>query len=495
MNSSLPEQLLSQLSERVAEDMGLHFPRERWRELEAGVHGVARELGMADPVACMHRLIAAPLNRNQIELLAAELTIGETYFFREPRSFAILGEEILPELIHNRRKHGRRLRIWSAGCCTGEEPYSIAILLERILPDLRDWQITLLATDVNARFLRKAEEGVFGEWSFRDAPPWLKSTYFHPLAGKRFAILPRLRRMVTFTYLNLAEDAYPSLSSDTNAMDLILCRNVLMYFPQERAATVVSKFHRALVESGWLAVGAADGSSQLLADYTARVFDGAVLYRKRPEVPEPATRDKFESRPWYAEPSIELEAAVKLVEMPAVAEQNIEPTTAQTSPYQEALEHFEMGCHREAAQQLDAWLLREAPTAQATALRARICANLGELAEARRWAELAIGLDRISAPLHYLLALILQEQGVTGEARAALKRALYLEPDFVLAHFSLGNLARRQGNVLESCRHFSNALDLLRDYQDDAVLPHAEGMAVSCLRQSIQSLLPSAASA
>src|SRR6266568_5366619 len=250
MTRGLSDQLLSQLSECVTSQLGLHFPRARWRDLEIGIRSSSRDFGTPDAESCARWLLSAPLTKNQIEILASELTVGETYFFREPRSFAILGERILPELLRVRQGAERRLRIWSAGCCTGEEPYSIAISLDRTLPDPSRWHVVILATDINPRFLQKAAEGIFSDWSFRDAPPWLKETYFKQAGPDRFEILPRIKQMVTFAYLNLAEDVYPSLSNGTNAMDLIFCRNVLMYFSPERAARVVYGLRRALIDSG-----------------------------------------------------------------------------------------------------------------------------------------------------------------------------------------------------------------------------------------------------
>ncbi|HWB61263.1 MAG TPA: CheR family methyltransferase, partial [Chthoniobacteraceae bacterium] len=132
----LSDELLSRLSEFVAARMGLDFPRERWRDLERGIRSAALAEGGRWSVAEYATwILAAPLTRSQVETLASEFTVGETYFFREYRSFEVLSETVLPELIARRRETGHRLRIWSAGCCTGEEAYSIAILLDRNFPE------------------------------------------------------------------------------------------------------------------------------------------------------------------------------------------------------------------------------------------------------------------------------------------------------------------------------------------------------------------------
>jgi chemotaxis protein methyltransferase CheR len=205
--------------------------------------------------------------------------VGETYFFRDKQSFDAIEQHVLPALLRARETGERRLRIWSAGCCTGEEPYSIAMLLDRLLPSAETWHITLLATDINPAFLRKAAEGEYGEWSFRSTPDWIRDRYFHPRRGGRFKLDDQIRKRVTFSYLNLADDAYPSLTSNTNAMDIIFCRNVLMYFDAKHARTVVENLRRALVDGGWLIVSPAETSSALFSSFTTVEFEGAILYR------------------------------------------------------------------------------------------------------------------------------------------------------------------------------------------------------------------------
>jgi chemotaxis protein methyltransferase CheR len=504
MEQRLSESLLSRLSGFVATQLGLHFPQERWCDLERGVRSVAREFGVADVYNCAARLLSAPLTRAEIEILARELTVGETYFFRENRSFEILGEQILPELIRARQGGERSLRIWSAGCCTGEEPYSIAILLDRLLPVPSQWHVTVLATDVNPRFRQKAAEGIFGEWSFRDPPPWLKENYFKAIRAHRFEIVPRIKKMVTFAYLNLAEDSYPSPSNKTNAMDLIFCRNVLMYFTTEQAQKVIRRFHRSLVEGGKLIVSPTETSAQLFSPFASIHFDGAILYGKESKRP-PASATLFRGEAATAgpdeEPGVPVwpsrpdglsvpdpQPSVFAVSFAEIAPQPAgEAQTIRAKPiiHDEALALFERGDYVEAARKLE---MKEA-TPESSALLARICANLGQLAEALEWIEKAIATDKLDAGLHYLRAIILQEQGVAEESVASFKRALYVDPDLVLAHHALGNLALRQERLKDAARHFANTLVLLTRYDADDVLPHSDGLAAGRLREIVQSAM------
>jgi chemotaxis protein methyltransferase CheR len=491
MTSGLSDAWLSGLSNVIAEQTGLHFPPERWPDLERGIRSAALKFGYPDAESFARWLLSAPLTRKGIDILAGELTIGETYFFRENRCFDILAEQILPEMARARRGAERRLRIWSAGCCTGEEPYSIAILLDRIVPDFGRWNVTILGTDVNSHFLQKALAGVYSDWSFRGTPGWLKENYFKQVDERYFEIVPRIKEKVAFSYLNLAEDVYPSLANNTNAMDLIFCRNVLMYFTPERIKRVILNFHRSLVDAGWLFVSPAEVSTELFSSFCPVHFQGAILYQKgegrppRTAFPYPAeAASREEAVAVSTEPVFDfIPASPVPAPSPDVPVEHAKPTL-----YEEALALFEQGDYLEAEEKLKAGPALPG-TAESWALLARICANLGELAEARSWVEKALGADKLNAGLHYLRSVILQEQGAHEERIAALKRALYLDPNFVLAHFALGNFALQQRNFKEAGKHFANVLGLLADYQPDAVLPQSDGLVAGRLKEMVESAM------
>ena len=463
MQRTLPDSLLPSLSEFIAVRTGLHFPPERWGDLERGIAAAAPDLNFPDGETCARWLLSAPLTRrmnarNVDEVLASHLSIGETYFFREKRSLEILVEQVPPQLMQARR-YERRLRIWSAGCSTGEEAYTIAMLLDGLIPDIKAWNITLLATDFNPEFLRKAAQGIYGEWSFRDAPSWLRGRYFTGKGDGRFEILPRIRKRVTFSYLNFADDVYPSLSNNTGAMDIIFCRNVLMYFTAQRAKQVVGNFHRALVDGGWLVVSPAEASNTLFSSFAPVEFPGAVLYRKTANaVPQPLNV---------------VYPATPLLEVAEVS--SPQPPAAPAEPSAVKLP----GAQVQAGE-------RGLPSRMA-----RDCANQGRLDEALEWCRQAISADKLNPAHHYLLATILQEQGQHDDAIQSLMRALYLDPDFVLAHFALGNLHQSQGRYRQAQRHFENTLLLLRQHPPDETLPEADGLTAGRLAEIVTALLES----
>jgi chemotaxis protein methyltransferase CheR len=490
MSHSLSDTLLPQLSEAIAAQMGLYFPKERWRDLERGMRSAARELGFHNIESCAQWMVSSPLTKSQLEVLASYLTVGETYFFRERRGFAVLEEHILPALIHARRATDKRLRLWSAGCCTGEEPYSLAILLSRVIPDWQDWHITILATDINANFLQKAASGVYGAWSFRDAPPEIRERYFRRTQEGRFEIFPELKKMVTFSSLNLAEDTYPSLLNNTNAMDVIFCRNVLMYFAPEQAKRCIQKLYHSLVDGGWLLVSPTEVSPLLFSPFVPVNFSGVTLYRKT-RVGETESGRSGETKIGSEE-----RWETKFPDSPiprfphsvfAGAEEHPQGEELQPTPPVDAEALYEQGRYAEAVEKLVGWLVQDQDDVKAMTLLARAYANQGKLAEALGWCDRAIATDKLNVRFHYLRATILQEQGALAEATRSLKGALYLDPDFALAHFALGSLAQRQGKLRESQKHFENALALLRACPQEEIVPESEGMTAGRLIEVIVS--------
>jgi chemotaxis protein methyltransferase CheR len=499
MTKALSPIRLAQLSNALSARLGLYFPPERWRDLERALTAVAADLSCPDAAACIDQLVASPPSREQTEILARHLTVGETYFFREPQSFAALQERILPDLIRVRRGRDQRLRLWSAGCATGEEAYSLAIILTTLLPDVADWNITILATDINPRALQTAAEGVYTAWSFRATATSSQKRYFIKKDDGRFAIAPNIRQLVTFAYHNLAEDNCPSLWNNTNAMDVILCRNVLMYFAPELVTGVLRKLYQALIDGGWLIVSPTEAALVSAADFVAVNLPGAVVYRKE------STRQVDVQRPaalpvetgladattlWRPALGAVAESAGEPPRPPgpavvAVAEPSAAPSPPMPLVGAEALYH--QGRYAEAAAGLTELVLRGQAPAAARGLLVRAYANQGKLADALACCDQALAIDPLNVKLQYLRATVLQEQGATAEAMRTLRRTLYLEPRFVLAHFALGNLALRANRSQEAAKHFAHALALADQYRPDDLLPESEGLTAGRLTEIIRS--------
>ena len=434
-------------------------------------------------------LSSEPPTRNQIEILASYLTIGETYFFREKQTFEILEERILGDLIKTRRQNERRLRIWSAGCCTGEEPYSIAILLSKMLPDLKDWNISILATDINPRFLHKASEGVYSKWSFRDCPQGVKERYFRKVKEDHFEILPHIKKMVAFSYLNLVEDSYPSLSNCTNAMDVIFCRNVLMYFAPQQIDLTAGRFYRALLDGGCLIVSPVETALLNHSPFLTVRFQDSTFYKKdllkAKKDPRAAKNIEIESLPCPPPTKTAKQRRPEKLSRPTRQAELKKAEEAERTPYEEAAVLYRSGLYLEAEDSLRKLISNGGKNQESCVLFVRALANQGKLEEALRWCEEAVSADKCNPHLHYLLATILEEQKKGDEARVSLKKALYLDRNFVLAHFALANLSLRAGKTADARKHFGNVTEILSGYKPDDVIPESEGITAGRLAEII----------
>jgi chemotaxis protein methyltransferase CheR len=446
MIAALDRTLLGEVSSFIAERMGLHFPEERWPDLARGLKAAVQELGFEHPDACVRWLKDRELTPRLIETLASHLTVGETYFLRDPASFETLKREILPPLVARRSEAGRTLRLWSAGCCTGEEAYSLAITCARTLPDLRTWNVSILATDINPKFLAKATAGVYSEWSFRGAPGWLREQFFSPAPDKRLAIDSAVKNLVYFDYLNLAEDVYPSLHNHTNSMDVIFCRSVLMYFTPDHQRRVVAGLLGCLVDGGYLLVNPAEANASLFPMFTTENIGGVILFRRTSQP------TRVESSPARISPA----PAPPVRVVPAEPVPPITPIRA--SPREDPL------------------------------VVARTCANQGRLEEALASCQDAIAADRTNLAAHFLYATICHELGRLEETIAALGKVLYIDQDFILAHHALGGLYKRLGKKKESKRHLAVALDLLAARSRDEIVPESDGMTCGRLVESVRAM-------
>jgi chemotaxis protein methyltransferase CheR len=420
------------------------------------------------------------------DVLIGVLTVGETYFFRHTPHFDALARHILPAIMAQHAAGNRRLRIWSAGCASGEEPYSIAIVLKELVPYLDSWDVFILATDINREALHKARQGVYSGWSFRGVEKPIRDKYFQA-QGNQFALADEIKRMVTFEYLNLIADPYPSLATNTNAMDLILCRNVTIYFSAEITQAVVRGLSRCLTDEGWLIPGPSEPNLVHYSDFDPRNFPGAVVYQKHKPPPNgklftPATTAAYVSK---------ARAVAARVELPrpkpaAFARPSVTPPP---DAYQTALELLQAGEVEQAFAKLSEKLAQNADFAPAHSTLGRIYANQGNLSEAARWCERAIELDKLQPEPYYTLSMIYQEQGKLDAAAEALRKAIYLNREFVLAHYNLAQIHIRQRQKELARKTLQNVQRLLAGKPKDELVPEGDGLLVGRLLELVDAYL------
>ena len=270
----------------IASRTGLVLSSHQFSDISRILDELATSAGVTQPDDLLAFLLVQPETHPLWQRIVHTITVGETYFFRNKPQFDALRSHVLPGLIDARRQSGNKhLRLWSAGSATGEEPYSLAILLRELLPDIETWSISILATDINEEYLAQARRGIFRPRSFRsETPAGLREAWFtDELEGVR--LKPAVRNMVIFKSLNLVSDVYPAMDNNTTYMDLILCRNVTIYFDRETTRQIAMRFQQALNPGGWLVVGHSEPQAELYQGFISRNFTDTVLYQKRADVP------------------------------------------------------------------------------------------------------------------------------------------------------------------------------------------------------------------
>ncbi len=488
---------LEQVSILVEAQLGLYFPRDRWGDLARKLAKAAPDFGFSDAEACCRWLLATPLSKKQINMLACHLTIGETYFFRGREVLSAFQDAVLRRLIQERQNSSRTLRIWSAGCSSGEEAYTIAMILTQTIPDIKRWNITILATDINTDSLHKAIAGRYRSWSFRETmPPEARAKYFREV-GDCYEVLPHIRQMVTFSHLNLVEDCYPSLATNTTAMDIIFSQNVIMYFADERRRKVVENLYHCLTDEGWVIVSPSEVPHLIIPQLKMVNLGAAIFYHKEPVSPATAAIMPPPKAPLM--PPVETLQRTASYTPPAAllpdsfASRALGNGAHYTPPGKsvlaEARQFYNIGEYGRAAEILLKFLSDNGANDEAHfALLIHAKANLGHLDEALTWCHKALANHKLNPHFYYLQATIYQEKGDLNAAAVALKRVLYLDPDYTLAYFILGNMARHEGKTTESRRHFQNARASLKKFDADVVLSESDGMTAGRLLEIIDAI-------
>jgi chemotaxis protein methyltransferase CheR len=470
------------VGEYVRRRTGLVFHEARRATFEAGL------------VAAMHRANATGADEYLARLgvqppllddLIGEITVGETYFFREPQQLAFIRHEVLPAL-RERGPHGRKLRVWSAACATGEEPYTLAILLHE---EAAASGARVVATDIARGALTKARRALYTAWSMRGVPKDVVRAYF-TAAGNQFALAPAIRSSVDFRYLNLAEDTYPSLPAGIWGMDLILCRNVLIYFDAETIAKVARRLIDSLSDEGWLLLGASDPSLGGLVPCEVVITDAGLAYRRagrgtaRPgatTVHSPAS--ELPLLPRVADAIVPEQPSVPLLRPMSEELRAPVPDRVASDDRADAARAYAERDYARAALVAGRLVQRDGSDARQWIVLVRALANRGELDGAGRACAAALDRHRTSPELTYLHAVLLMAGGRDADAAAAARQALYLDRTLVVGHLLLGGALVRLDDAEGARRALENAQQLLARMEPGDVVPASDGEPAGRLAQ------------
>ncbi len=369
--------------------------------------------------------------------LVNAITIGETYFFRDRVQIKALTELILPQIINNRYSQNERvLRIWSAGCSSGEEIYTIVMLAKQLMPDFDGWQCHFLATDINVEGLKKGLSGKYSEWAMRSIPEYYLKKYFHH-DGKYYHLVDEIRKLVTFEYLNLVNDRYPSIINGTSNIDVIMCRNVLIYFDDEHVKAITERLAKCMADQGVMMLGASDPTADLASKM--EVFKGV--------------------------PSVFSKKSDKKLTI-SYAEQE---TSATISPPD--AQHTVLA-QQEPLQSLSAELT---PSLSLNA-KAFIYANNGSIENAITLCNDSLKLDKMNKETYYLLGLLLSENMQFKEAESAFRKALYIDQNFLMCRYQLGLFLVRLNRREEGLKALASVLDYVSQCPAESMVPDSQNI-------------------
>jgi len=423
----------------------------------------------------------------ELEWLISRITVGETYFFRDQAQMDYLRRNWLPEIINRKREKGEKtLRIWSAGCSSGQELYSIAILLHELLPDPKSWTLHLLGTDINTDGLSRAIRGEYGEWSFRATNEDIRRQHFIQKGHNQYKINPQFRSMVKFSFLNLADDSYPSIMTETHAMDLILCRNVFIYFDGSMTINVLKKFTNCLVPEGRLLLGASDMTPTSVDGLEFSEWGGMFYYRradeKYPSQPLIKANKKPQAITLPATPSAPQPATITKEEKPLpvpAAPVAVPPAASEPESIDARIRKLlREERWNEAIGAIAQYMDIHGETPAMLQHRAKALSNRGESLQAIQLCQRSIDLDPLNHHTYLIMALSLLELNRLQEAEAALRKVIYLNREFIEAHFHLALLQLRLGKVKPGLKSLENALSAAERIDPERELHHAVGMTV-----------------
>jgi chemotaxis protein methyltransferase CheR len=451
------------LRDRVARDLGLHFDDTKLGFLE--------ELASRNAGARSAERWVEALGPKDLEKLVPDLTVTETYFFRNT--------DQLEAFVHVASRKSSA-RIACAGCASGEEPFTLSILA-RERPELAGTRLNIVAVDLNAAMLERAAQSRYTSWALRETPANVRDRWFRP-NGSGFVLDPAIRNDVRFEPRNLSEPNDDLWRPDT--FDVVLCRNVIMYFTIEAATRLIASIARALVPGGFLFLGHAENLRGLSHAFHLRHTHGTFYYERRggeEHRPVPAPMPQPEVMPM---------TDVSWVETIRGASERIRSLQAHSNRTEPAKPAWELAHavdlmrseqYGKAREALDDLPPEAVSDPDVLLLRAVVLMHGGDLPMAEKVSSQLLTIDDLNAGAHYVVALCREASGDRQAAVEQDRLAIHLDPHFAMPRLHLGLLARRAGAVDEARADLERALVLLEQEDPSRLLLFGGGFSREAL--------------
>jgi chemotaxis protein methyltransferase CheR len=437
------------------------------------------------------RLLSA--DDDEFKELMNLVTINETSFFRFPAQFDALRDRIIPEIVDARGAGAtREFRVWSAGCSTGEEPYTLSMTLSESCLEGLGIPFQVTGTDVSTQALEKARKAIYPQRAVSNLAPAVLQRWFDPVDGG-YRPVQRIRDRCTFHFHNLIKEPYP-LALMSN-WDVIFCRNVTIYFRVESTRRVVDHFFDALNPGGYLFIGHSETLTSISERFEPVEINGVFLYRK-PLEKRALSFDEIVARRQErtgvrAEPKPEKRPRERLRVRRTPDPPTEPPVNEVEQLILQARAKLEQACPMDALVLANDAQRLEPDCVEAHLVAAFAYADLGKLDEALEQARAVLATYPLTAGARYIMGVIHQQRGDLGGALAEYKRTIYIDPGFVLAHFAVANIQRQQGDIPDACREYENTLRALHSNPEGAWTMFLGGfrpdlLARSCERSLIE---------
>ncbi len=488
----------------LIEACGLHFEEDRNQSLHLALWERLQRRGYDSYREYYNLLKFHPDGRFEICELLDLITIGETYFFRNKAQFNVLMNFVLPEILKRKSESGdQSIRVWSAGCSRGDEPYSVAIALREVLPSDQKWTVSILGTDINRNGLARAKDAIYGEKDIAHLPKEYLEKYFKP-NGSTYVLSPDVRESVQFEYHNLVRD--PFANEKMQMVDMVFCRNVTIYFNFQTTRRVIENFYHCLAPEGYLFLGHTETLWQITDKFERVEFPQTFLYQKKSS---PVRKD--ETKPFIPLPEIGIEELTRSM--------SVLPSSGATlgEPLPRRLEGGiwtdEAGASKRSVQEPVAGFQGEpGPPRQeqsvdrgshspGRAIRhgrnhiltyladATLLANEAKYQEAAELLAKVIELDNLSVEAYYLLGVLSYKSGNLREAETQFRKVIYVTPHSPLAYFNLGNIYLYQRKFSEAAREFRNAIRLSEKRPKNEQIQFCEDFTVDFLLRACRNNL------
>jgi len=488
------DELKNRFKEYITGRSGLYFKDHDLKNLEDVILKRAKSCGHDSPLAYYNHLTTSRKKEDEFRQLLNLLTIQHTYFFRNESQFRVLNEKVLPDIIKRKTEdkvYGSgecpSLRIWSAGCSTGEEPYSIAITIRDIIKDPDEWDIRIIATDASTEALEKAREGVYSGNSIKLLNEEHRKKYFTKknityktrtgfVPSAKYEVQDTIKNMVHFSYLNLIDEDFPA------NFDIIFCRNVVIYFELKTTINVMNRLSQSLAGDGYLFIGYSE-SLQFISDrFRMEDHESAIFYRKVLEESVAAPGEPLVGIEPPAPAITEADRIMEELSKAEIAAGKKDETKKYVPPkkIEELLVRIIKAVHLKKYNEALS-CIKEAQAVDRIAadpdyLAAEIYANQGKFDEAKERLRSALELNTFFAPAYYLFGSIFMEEEDLEEAEKNLKKALYLDRDFVLAHFGLAMICKKKNRTEDALRGYKNALKILSGNIPGDIIAYSGGL-------------------